>query len=517
MKRKLTKYILACAVGVQFVLIFLCNYFKAANMLDYDASMAVRHAVEMWRARTIFLQNFQYTTSMEIDCASFFAAPIYILTGNYGLGIAIVHLVLDGILAYAIYRLLKNMEVPFEFRILGIILVFLPYQHGQLAWANMLFLSVGQYEFRVTSAVLLFLLLSYKERFSKRQWIELVVCECYIAVTVLSTGNYLIIVLLVPIVLYEIFNILKKEKIDWKDRNLRIVVVSILIALGAYGVRMFMQISTNRSNMNIIKETEFADNFASCITGAISLFGGLAIFEQPVISVEGIGYMVRFILGCLILGMGLVVFKNRKNLTENNEKIFIRFLFVLGLNMFVFIYTNTTYGSAVFEIRYHMMWCILLIMIDVMFLSLLWKRAGKWQKNVLLCCIVAGIVIIDASGFQHIAKDNELNEEVINRTLQGANKNSVKDIVVVDGVTSRQMGALDINKNVQFGVVHEENATLGFITWGATMDTHMDAKNIMAIKESDLQKLSDEIRSAYTELAAEGEWHILYTEGYEWN
>ena len=149
MNRKIIKYMLAGAVGVQLFVIFCCNYFKAFDMLDYDSAMAVRHAVEMWRNGTVFLKDFGYTTSMEIDCAAFLAAPVYILTGNYGLGIAISHLLLDGILAYLIYQILKNLNVTYEFRILGILLILLPYKYGQLEWSNMIFLAVGQYEFRV--------------------------------------------------------------------------------------------------------------------------------------------------------------------------------------------------------------------------------------------------------------------------------------------------------------------------------------------------------------------------------
>ncbi len=516
-KKEYSKYLLTAALAIQFVLIFCTNYFKAEKILDYDAAMAVRHAVEMWRNRTIFLENFGYTTSMEIDCASFFAAPIYILTGNYGLGAAIAHLVLDSILAYGIYHLLKNLDVTYEFRIFGILLVFLPYQAGQLSWDNMLFLSVGQYEFRATSAVLLFMLLTYKEKFKARQWVELAVCEFYITFTVLSAGNYLLIILLAPVVLYEGFVILTKEKIDWKDRNLRIAVFSMAVGCMAFVLRGAMHITTNRGNMNIIKETEFANNIWSCFTGAIALFGGLPNYDIEIISAEGIGLFARFVVSCVILGLGIAAFKSIRKMEEKRRNFMVRFSFLLGVNMLVFLYTNTTYGSIVFEYRYHIVWSILLITIDVMFLSKNWGAIRKWKKNALLFCIAAGIVVIDVSGFGKLAGENWLNEGVINLTLEQAEERDVSNIIVADGVTARQMGAIDINKNVQFARVNEENGSIGFNTWGSSMDTHVDAKNIMAIRDEDLQKLSEDIKNAYTELTTIDEWHILYTENYSWN
>lgn len=516
-KKQCFSCVMLAALGMQFIIIFCTNYFKAEKFLDFDAAMAVRHAVEMWRNNTIFLQNFGYTTSMEIDCASFFAAPIYMLTGSYGLGVAIAHLVLDGILAYAIYNLLKNIDVTYEFRILGILLVFLPYQAGQLSWDNMLFLSVGQYEFRATAAVLLFMLFSSKGKFAVKQWIELAVCEFYIALTVLSAGNYLLIILLIPVALYEVFVILTKQKIDLKDRTLRITVLSMAVGCSAFMLRGAMNISTHRGNMNIIKETEFANNILSCITGAFALFGGLPNYDLAIFTVEGIGLLTRFVVSCVIFGMGIVAFRSIGRMENQCRNFMMRFLFLLGVNMFVFLYSNTTYGSAVFEYRYHIVWSILLIIIDIMFLAKKWDQIGKWKKNALIFCIAMSIIVIDISGFGKLAKENWLNEGVINFIIEKANERDVSNIVVADGVTARQMSAVDINKNVQFAILNEDDGSIVFNTWGSSMDTHVDAKNIMVIKDEDLEKLSQSIRSAYTEVDTFEGWYILYTEDYAWN
>ncbi len=515
MNQKRIKYVLAGAVGVQLLIIFCCNYFKAFDMLDYDSAMAVRHAVEMWRNGTIFLKDFNYTTSMEIDCAAFLAAPVYLLTGNYGLGIAGAHLLLDGIAAYLIYRILKNLNVAYEFRMLGILLIFLPYKYGQLEWSNMIFLSVGQYEFRVISVLFLFLMLSCKDKWNKRFWITFVLGQIFIFITVLSTGNYFIITVLAPLFLYEVFCILKKEKADWKAGSVNIVIWSLATALIAYGINKGMHIATARSNMNILKDTEFSDNILDCFTGVIALFGGLPAWDVPILSAEGIGCLVRFLLTCVFLILFAVVVANRNRLGENKsflERFFLLFL----VNMLVLLYTNTRYGSELFEIRYHIIWCILMIMTDVMFFFVMWKKIGAWMKTALIACMVIGIFIINWSGFGTVWNVTNPDEAVIAGSIQAADENGISDLIVVDGRVARKMGAMHIDKNVQFAAMDESTGLLGFNTWGSSLDTSVDAANIILIREGDLQRLSPEIRGAYEEIAALNEWKILLTDSYAW-
>lgn len=514
-KRKVIDYLLAGAVGLQFLLIFCCNYFKTIDMLDYDSAMAVRHAVDMWRGGTVFLKDFGYTTSMEIDCASFLAASIYILTGNYGLGISLAHLFLDGILACIIYRLLKNMRVSYEFCMLGVLLVFSPYKYGQLEWSNMLFLSVGQYEFRVISLLFLFLLLSYRDDFKKKNWIEYGVCQIFIFITVLSTGNYFIITALIPLLLYEILRILREEKFDWRNRNLNLVFWSIITALCAYGLRNGMGVVTNRSNMNILKDTEFVDNLWNCMTGVFALFGGLASYDLPVISAEGIACMVRFILVCILLGVGGVAVAKRDTLMENSE-FPGRFLCVFLVNMLVFLFTNTRYGAEVFEVRYHMPWCILLILLDVMLLSGVWSGNGKWMRYAMAGCMAAGILIINASGFQTLWNVTDF-DAAIEETSEGiADEYGIQDIVVMDGKIARKMAARNIDKNVQFGVVIENDGGIAFNTWGSTSDTSVAALNMLVIKDEDFAMLSPEISRAYYEITVQDGWHIMLTDHYSY-
>ncbi len=514
-RRCIKKYALVVAVGIQFINIFCCNYFKAVSMLDLDSSIAVRHAVEMWRNKTIFLRNYGYTTSMEIDCASFLAAPVYILTGNYGLAMSLAHIFLDGILMYVIYRLLKNLKVSYGFRILGIVLVFTPYKYGQLDWNNMIFLSVGQYEFRIISALFLFMMLSYREGFKKKHWAEYGISQLFVFVTVLSTGNYFLITILVPLLLYEVFNILREEKLDLRNRDLVLVICSVVTALCAYGIRVVMHISTRRSNMNIIKETEFSENLLNCFTGIISLFGGLVYNDTPVLSIVGVAFLTRFLFACIVLLIAITSFIQRKEIKDNRQFL-QRFLIVVIINMLVFIYTNTQYGSLIFEVRYHIVWCVLMLMADVMFLSAGWKYVGIWMQKAVVTCLVIGIVIINVSGFGFVWKITDINQPIIQNILKAADEYDIQDIIVLDAVMARKTGAVDIDKNVQLAEIVETNGMLGFNDWGGYQNASVDALNLMVIRDEDMQKLAAEIKDVYWEIDVYNEWHILLTDCCAW-
>ena len=54
---------------------------------------------------------------------------------------------------------------------------------------------------------------------------------------------------------------------------------------------------------------------------------------------------------------------------------------------------------------------------------------------------------------------------------------------------------------------------------GAPVKHRLVAKRMidMFVRDEDLQKLSEDIKNAYTELTTIDEWHILYTENYSWN
>ena len=147
-KEKALQKLLIVLVIIQFGVIIFINLTKTKQMLGYDSSLAIRHAVEMWK-NGLYLKDFQYFSTMEIDNVAFFAAPIYILTGKLNVSIAIIHIVFYIIIAGILYDICRNTQGKKINYLLAILLFFTPFSFGELEWANLIYLMVGQYEFRI--------------------------------------------------------------------------------------------------------------------------------------------------------------------------------------------------------------------------------------------------------------------------------------------------------------------------------------------------------------------------------
>lgn len=66
--------------------------------------------MEMWK-NGIFLEDFSfYSSSLEIDCIGFFAAPIYLLTKNLGLSMALCHGIGYLVIAYLLFDITKQLR-----------------------------------------------------------------------------------------------------------------------------------------------------------------------------------------------------------------------------------------------------------------------------------------------------------------------------------------------------------------------------------------------------------------------
>lgn len=134
--------ILLMLLIVQLSMLVLANIIKVTDCLNHDASTAICHGVEIWRNWDLFLPDFVSSSTLELDCASFFAAPLYLVSGNLGLSLALIHICTGGFL-------------------LAALLLFTPHRQGELQYINMLFFSADQYEIRLICLLCLFYLTTY--------------------------------------------------------------------------------------------------------------------------------------------------------------------------------------------------------------------------------------------------------------------------------------------------------------------------------------------------------------------
>ena len=179
-KKKTLLRILQALILFQFLSIIFINFTKSYSFLNLDSSLAIRHSIEMWK-NGIFLQDYNYFSTIENDNAAFLGAPIYIITHNLNLALGIAHILTYTFCIWILHDIFKNLEVSREYFLIAVFLLFTPYSLGQLAWSNMFFLSVGQYEFRILVLLLLLdlMLLCDSQKYGKRKlWILTAIYSC---------------------------------------------------------------------------------------------------------------------------------------------------------------------------------------------------------------------------------------------------------------------------------------------------------------------------------------------------
>src|SRR5699024_10081333 len=139
------------------------------------------------------------------------AAPIYMVTNNLGLSLASIHAVFYFIVVWILHDIAKNLRASTSQFLFSVLLLFTPYSVGQVEWANMLFVGVAQYEFRVIVLLMLLnlILMSLRKETSRRKFVLNLLVYCAVNFwTSLSTGNYVLLMIVSPFVLWVLIRIL---------------------------------------------------------------------------------------------------------------------------------------------------------------------------------------------------------------------------------------------------------------------------------------------------------------------
>lgn len=109
------------------------------------------------------------------------------------------------------------------------------------------------------------------------------------------------------------------------------------------------------------------------------------------------------------------------------------FLVYALIHLFVLMVTDSQYGSPVFEQRYHILWCVLMLL----FISSTIQQKKRYQNNWLEICVVYGflglLVLINGSGFARVftAGEEKNNEAQI---IEWARELQVETIYIYDDI-----------------------------------------------------------------------------------
>ena len=337
------------------------------RLSDPDAAKVYRHVVEMWRSGTLVIPQWQQITTLELDCATLFALPLYGLTGNIGLAFQLADMLCLACVTGLGLGLMRRAGSRWGTACAATVLVLLPYSMGQLEYWNMLFLNAAQYVVKVFLPLLLVYLL-LPPRSGRRGAPDgaLLAVFCALCVcTAFSSGVYTALCGLAPVLLYWFWLWLHGQSATrWA---LGCGGAAVACTAGGLAAARLLQVTAKGNDMTLLGYDELASNALNLVQGLFRLMGAAHEFGAPVFSLAGISQL----FGCCLLGaLGWALVSGLRPALRGQGSPLCGYAAALCLwNLVILLLTNTRYGAPVFEYRY------LLIAVVPLFLSL----AFQWE------------------------------------------------------------------------------------------------------------------------------------------
>lgn len=388
-------------------------YFNLSDIrcsLDSDFSHTIYHYMEIIEQRTMMLQNWNHTTSLELDGTMLFALPLYFVTGNMFKAIGISNILMMFLYVVVIARLLSLYKVDRLFIYLTLALVLTPYEYGMLDYFNMLFYGGACYAVKTIVPLIMLLVLSlltkeaYKNKMGRVELVAFGGVYLYLLfATAFSTGIFVVLCGLAPIFVWMILEMFFHGSPEFvlKKRVWLVWSVTALIFVGGYLLHNKVYTAVSRTNMNLTNMGDFADNFDACVRGIFELMGAIVINDVPVLSVRGIVLCVKMVLVAAFLVVLLFNYIKYDNGTKGQKipglflKNYLAFMFIWVFAV-MFIADMRFPGNPHTEYRYFVIGMIPLIMLFGIQLNALSKVFNDFQRKVayivllLVCIIVVG-------------------------------------------------------------------------------------------------------------------------------
>ena len=393
-KEKPMEIALALLLVIQVFLIALSNLTLIEQNLDHDSALLLKHLITMWEEKTIAIPQWSYVSTLEVDCTTLFALPLYGLTKNIYLSCTLSNVILTLILIRVIFLLFDGRNLLYP--LICANLVCIPYRVGALDYYNMLFFSGAQYIVKVLIPLLLIgiLLLTEQEKSlakNGRFWRFTVLYLILLAVSSSSSGIYVAACGLAPvIVVYLIHKFLIWERVP--ALVFVLIGLSILCVWGGITVNGMIMGGTKAGSMVFCSVYAMLDNVYKCFFGLFELIGGnTTVSNTDILTVDGIVILSKCCLMIAFLVCGVIAFV--KCVKKKGDLRLMLLLSVFIWNYFILNVTNTRYGASTYEYRYHLIGILPLMCVTVV-IAAQWFRSlnDKQQKWFFWCGFTAFFV-----------------------------------------------------------------------------------------------------------------------------
>lgn len=501
--------LLCVGIVIQIGALAVFNLTRLPYESNYDSSCAYAQIVEMWRQKCILLKDWAYQTTLGIDSPVLLGALFYGITKNAFTAFGLANIVTVIVYAFLFYDILKQADVKKNMRLLAVLFLLTPYSTGQLGYMPMLFTSAGSYAYKLLVPLLLIdiLVRMHKGQEIKKYWYLILFATFFVFDTAVSSGEYILLCAVLPLIGYEILHVLIGNDIKqiFNKRLGFLILESAIYVVGIKVGRRTGIIESVGSQMMLTKAKHFPSVIAKCLTGIFQLFGGIPDYEDiPVTQTYGMMYLFRFFLAAVILASWIYLLKHLKE-NEKYKELVGMITCIFAVNLIVLIFANVNYATKTFEYRYHLISMIPMILLTSIAASDLWEKRKLLEQTIVLVTIVL-LLFVNVYDYKNYMRDCYNYQGDMQGITLTAEQEGVHLIITI-GSESISMGRCmrNVNPNVEISTWGGYNHGVG---WGASTyyfdNAHLKTPYMVLMTQKEYELMPKQIAKQLEEVQVFG-------------
>lgn len=501
--------LLCVGIVIQIGALAVFNLTRLPYESNYDSSCAYAQIVEMWRQKRILLKDWAYQTTLGIDSPVLLGALFYGITKNAFTAFGLANIVTVIVYACLFYDILKQADVKKNMRLLAVLFLLTPYSTGQLGYMPMLFTSAGSYAYKLLVPLLLIdiLVRMHKGQEIKKYWYLILFATFFVFDTAVSSGEYILLCAVLPLIGYEILHVLIGNDIKqiFNKRLGFLILESAIYVVGIKVGRRTGIIESVGSQMMLTKAKHFPSVIAKCLTGIFQLFGGIPDYEDiPVTQTYGMMYLFRFFLAAVILASWIYLLKHLKE-NEKYKELVGMITCIFAVNLIVLIFANVNYATKTFEYRYHLISMITMILLTSIAASDLWEKRKLLEQTIVLVTIVL-LLFVNVYDYKNYMRDCYNYQGDMQGITLTAEQEGVHLIITI-GSESISMGRCmrNVNPNVEISTWGGYNHGVG---WGASTyyfdNAHLKTPYMVLMTQKEYELMPKQIAKQLEEVQVFG-------------
>ena len=501
--------LLCVGIVIQIGALAVFNLTRLPYESNYDSSCAYAQIVEMWRQKRILLKDWAYQTTLGIDSPVLLGALFYGITKNAFTAFGLANIVTVIVYACLFYDILKQADVKKNMRLLAVLFLLTPYSTGQLGYMPMLFTSAGSYAYKLLVPLLLIdiLVRMHKGQEIKKYWYLILFATFFVFDTAVSSGEYILLCAVLPLIGYEILHVLIGNDIKqiFNKRLGFLILESAIYVVGIKVGRRTGIIESVGSQMMLTKAKHFPSVIAKCLTGIFQLFGGIPDYEDiPVTQTYGMMYLFRFFLAAVILASWIYLLKHLKE-NEKYKELVGMITCIFAVNLIVLIFANVNYATKTFEYRDHLISMIPMILLTSIAASDLWEKRKLLEQTIVLVTIVL-LLFVNVYDYKNYMRDCYNYQGDMQGITLTAEQEGVHLIITI-GSESISMGRCmrNVNPNVEISTWGGYNHGVG---WGASTyyfdNAHLKTPYMVLMTQKEYELMPKQIAKQLEEVQVFG-------------